>query len=208
MSARELATAGLRLMAIWFMCTAVFDTVSTVLLWVQFLVSPGGGLPAQSWVSLGSFLAFVVLKVSLAILLLFLAPRISRFVCREVDADSTPIQMTSITSGDVYCIVSFLLGISVLLRAIKPAVTAAVQMMAQGQSTFVSHRSIAMIVEASIYVFCGVALTVGARGVAQFLNSLGHASDRTPSQRFSLRLLLIVFVAVAVALGIMRVLLH
>jgi hypothetical protein len=175
---------------------------------MQFLVSPGGGLPAQLWVSLGSSLAFVVVEVSFAILLLFLAPRISRFVCREVDADSTPIQMTSITSGDLYCIVSFLLGISVLLRAVKPAVTVAVQMMAQGQSTFVFHTHVAMIVEAVVYVFGGVALTVGARGVAQFLNSLGYASDSTPSQRFSLRLLLIVFVAVAVVLGIMRVLLH
>ncbi len=116
--------------------------------------------------------------------------------------------MTSITSEDLYCIVSFLLGISVLLRAVKPAVTAAVQMMAQGQSTFVFHANVVMIVEAFVYVFCGVALTVGARGVAQFLNSLGDASDSTPSQRFSLRLVLVVFVAVAVALGIMRVLLN
>jgi hypothetical protein len=208
MSVRELATAGLRLMAIWFMCNAVFDTVSVVSLGTQFYVSPAGGLQGPFWLSLAFALAFVMVEVSLAVLLLFLAPRISRFVCREVDVDTTPIQMTSITSGDLYCIVSFLLGISVLLRAVKPAVTAAVQMMAQGQSTFVFHTHVAMIVEAVVYVFGGVALTVGARGVAQFLNSLGYASDSTPSQRFSLQLLLIVFVAVAVALGVMRVLLY
>ena len=63
---------------------------------------------------------------------------------------------------------------------------------------------LADLVQACVFSVCAVGFMFGASGIAQLLGRLRYDPEKVPPRQFSLRLLLLILVAVALILGLVR----
>jgi len=208
---RDLAIVGVRLLAVWLACSALFilTNLSYFLAEVLFGSSgsmAGGGLAAGG---LLSQLNVCSLQVVIAALLFVYAPRLSDWICKDLASSDEAEPVMTLGAGDLYHVACLLMGLWLLARAIRPAVRAIVELVAQGSSNlFMSRQVVGELSEATLLVLLGVVLMFGSRGLSRFLASLGHDPENIPAQQFSLRLLLGIVIGFALVLIVLRALLH
>jgi len=208
---RDLALVGLRLLAIWLACSALFVLTSLFYFAADMLFggmsSPAGG----SWAASGVLSQLIIcsLHVVVAGLLFVYAPRLADWICRDVSDAQDARPVITLGAGDLYHVGCFLTGLWLLARAIRPGVRALVELVAQGSSNlFPDPPIVAQFAEAALLVIVGIVLVFGSRGLSRFLASLGHDPENIPAQQFSLRLLLGIVIGFALLLIVLRAVLR
>lgn len=203
----QLTTVGLRLMAIWLLCSVVV-AASRAVPSVAYYVLGGAasGLPKMGPTLAVTILAPLATNIGLATILYIYAPRIARRILPAWPLEDDAPRFAGITSGDLYHIAAFLLGVWVLVQAAKPSAVTAVTLMDRQPGTAWPRESVVALAEALILLVAGGILVFGSRGLAKFLDGLRHEADGTPAQRFSLALLIAITVGIAMVLALIRLL--
>jgi hypothetical protein len=189
-------------MAVWLFCSAVFVFVSVIYIASEWLLpAAGGAWSGQKIPVVATQLGAFLIPLATGLVLFLFAPRLARLICKDVEPESSPVEVVAWGAGDAYRIGSFLMGVYVFVRAIGQAVNGTVQLASRdGLST----NSLAMLVEAAILAALGTALVFGSRGLAKFLHSLGYDPHDVPAQQFSLRLFLILIVGCSILMLVIR----
>jgi hypothetical protein len=194
MSARLLLEVALRLLGFWFLFDSIVNTVTSAA-WYMAAAGAVGGFEAYYLSRLGAYLA---VTLPLSLVLIRWAPNIAiRFY--PVDLQISEPQ-ARIGPGDLYHTACFALGAYLLVRGIE--FTGQLAIAAVTSRGELSN----MAVGAMIYTLSGLLLIFGAREIGQFFTNLRYDPDSIPQQQFSLKLLLIITVAVAVILVVIRAL--
>ena len=204
MTLRELTLVGLRIVAVWLVVSALGFLPN--LAYGIGEIATGGTSRFRSvggsWIIVGVPLLIAVTHAGIGVLLFAMAPRLTRLVCGNSNPDCEPARVNSIRAGDLYHVAAFLMGIYVVVRAIRPGVQAVVVMVEQADPT----TYVASLVESVVLLVFGGALILGARGLAAFFGSLGHDPDNVPAQQFSVGVILLVVGSIAVLIVVIRAL--
>jgi hypothetical protein len=203
---RDVTLVGIRLMAVWFAGSAVVTLSTVVQSTGVLLANPGSPSQISSMLfstALGLFVA-IAFQVGLCCGLFYFARPLASLICRDIPAEEDSSQDRGVTPHDVYRIACLLLGVYLVATAISPMMRSLAQMMSQGSMGGRTHWNVAGFVAGLIQAGLGLWVVFGSRGIARLLSSLGRDSDDVPAQQFSLRLLLILVVACAVILLILR----
>ena len=206
MSRRGLIIIVVRLMALWLFFSALqwlFFGLYSVL---QVFSPRLGAGPFSQRMLVDAGLAttvgvFAALAVSIALFLF--APVIARFVDRDSCSDEEAIAIEGVGPGDFYHIACFGLGIYVFVQAIDPFIHGLFGLLAVS-SVGLQNQTVAMFVKGVILLALGTGLVFGARGIAACFARLGHELGNIPAQQFSLRMILILVIGIAILLAIIR----
>ncbi len=133
--------------------------------------------------------------------LLVLAPRISRWVCRDVTTGTKAV-FDGIGPGDAYRIACLVMGLVALIRSISPLTAALVTILRA--SSGVPSNAITSLLTGVVLAAVSLVLILGARGMGQFLGRIGYDHDRVADQNFSLRAWFILIALLAVVLMVAR----
>ena len=157
----------------------------------------------RAWVTLT--LSLPAVRGVFGILLVLCASRIGHlFYPRGNEPDGTS-ESKSLGPGHVYRIGSFLLGVCVLVQAVRPAALTVVALMSAKSGVYVQWQDhVSEAVEASVLILIAMGLIFGSRGLARLFESLRYDPDDIPTQQFTIRLLLFVILVVAVMLGLIK----
>jgi hypothetical protein len=158
-----------------------------------------GGM-SFSWLMLIAQFLSEITHFGIAIVLFAAAPSLTRHICGKLGHDGEPARIESIQAGDLYQVATFLMGIYVLVLAVGPTARAVVAMVEL--SRYQDYAS--ELVEAVVYFVVGCVLLFGAKGFATFLGSLGHDPDKVPAPQFSVRVVMMVMMGVALLLVLIR----
>lgn len=199
-------TLVIRLMAVWLF----LSTLRSLLLGLYGLLqvfSPGfgsGPFPQRMLVDAGLTTGIgLMVIIAISIALFLFAPWIARFMTRREGSKEGSIVFQSVGPGDLYHIACFALGIYVYVNAVDPLVHALFGFLTEPSLALQNH-TVAMLIEGVILLAVGTGLVFGARGIARFLGRLGHDPGDIPAQQFSLRVILIVVVGIAILLAIIK----
>jgi hypothetical protein len=193
-------------MAIWLACSAVFLLASAGYVWLDAAMvrtAPSGVAPFASRAGLYQSL-FAMIQVVLAVLLFVFAPRLANRICAELPPASGDEAKLVAGAGDLYHIGCFLMGIFVLVRAVRPAILGLAAIIGTGRH-LAAHEA-ANLVEGGLLIVLGLSLVFGSRGIAAFIVSLGYDPDTVPGQQFSLRLLMVLVLGCALLLFVLNIL--
>ena len=206
-SARNLLTVALRVFAFWLVCKSVIDLpqIGVYLLYVFQSPNPLGTGTDPVFVVLMMILQLgAPLVVGIGVILL--AGRISRRFYPPSAPAADPIVFGRVGAGDLYYVASFMMGIYILIQAVAPAVSVLAGSMG-GEPLSIepwSDSGVHGIITVAIYSVSGLFLIFGARGIAQAMTAVPRDSDEVPLPQFSIRILLILGVAFAIVLGVLR----
>lgn len=200
MTARQLMEVALRVLGVWFVAQAVFDTAQWAASYSFF--------PGTMGVTQAAFFAAAVIvgavQLALGIALIFVASRIAnRFYANEPAAEGAPsrIGLSQIGPGHLYHVASYLLGAYFLVYGIQAAAALAIRAMS---SSVPADQMATPGTTAVVYIGSGLLLIFGARRIAEMLSLVRYDPDSIPQQQFSLKLLLGITVAAAVALVVLK----
>jgi hypothetical protein len=196
MSAKLLLEVALRILGLWLLFSALPGLASSVPWFIGEAFATSGG-KFHYLASTG--ISFIV-QALLGLVALYWAPNISaRFYPSDIEAPQSPIR---IGPGDFYHTACFVLGVYFLVRGAVAGGQAATTALAEG-----SRNSATLIfVSGLVFATFGLFLVFGAGRIGQFISSIQYDPDSIPRQQFSLKLILIVTVLIAVMMGVIRVL--
>jgi hypothetical protein len=196
MSAKLLLEVALRILGLWFIFSALPGLASTA----SWFIAEGfatSGVDFYYFVPSG--ISFIV-QALLGLAAIYWAPNISaRFYPPDVEASQSP---TRIGPGDIYHTACFVFGMYFLVSGAVAGGRAAITALGAGSS----DRIALIFVSALVYTTFGLFLVFGAGRIGQFISSLQYDPDSIPRQQFSLKLILIVTVLIAVMMGLIRML--
>ncbi|MCI0333153.1 MAG: hypothetical protein L0228_08020 [Planctomycetes bacterium] len=194
MSARLLLEVALRILGLWLLAS----TISTVTFMASWYVADGGATGGVGLNYLVSTGAYAVVQSALGIALIRWAPNISaRFYPSDVQESEPQIH---VGPGDIYHTACFVLGVYLLVLGVDFSGKLAIE----GLSTGWGNQLASAAVSAIVYTASSLLLIFGSRRIGQLVSNLQYDPDSIPQQQFSLRLLLIITVLVAVILGVIR----
>jgi hypothetical protein len=212
---------AMRVLGLWCVFTAVSSLIRSVHIYATFI--SGGQVTGFSFLSYLPLVTEAVVLLLLGASLIWWAPWIAaRFyparpsgseVGGILDQDGRPLAENPASSetrvqvgpGDLYRIACFVLGVYLLVQTAAPAGRLVVAGMG-GMIGWSRGQSIVDGVVVMVYVVVGLVLVFGSQGIGRFLSSLRHDPDSIPKPQFSLMMLLLFIVAVAVVLGVIRAL--
>jgi len=205
MAARQVLTVALRVMALWFMFWAI-EASSTAIASMSVLLLPGvrESVSIPRVPILATTLIPIFVRFILGVGLLVYSSRIASRLYPELGEAGQQVKFGSVGAGDVYRIASFLLGVYVLLEAVRPAVHGFVALIQYERSRTIPVHAIPDLVVACVFVLAGLFLIFGARRVAEVFENVRYDPNTIPAQQFSLRLLLLVILICAALLGMIR----
>ena len=200
MTARVLFEVALRILGLWILYTAI--TAMTSMTSWYFAIEPTGAIDVTTYLVLTGF--FVAVHLALGVTLIGWALGIAaRFYPPDSllsDATNSEPQRR-VGPGDIYHTACFVLGVCLLVPGIQSASEFATGAVSIGwQTNQLAH----LAVSAVVYTTSGLLLIFGSRRIANLMSSLQYDPDSIPRQQFSIKMLLIITVAVAVILGVIR----
>lgn len=201
MSPRALTIILLRLLGIAQICFSLDGLVFVLGQSQMFRAVTIGG----PWHGLGISVLALVSRMIIGVILIVIAPQLARLISPDPDHGVEDVSERAIHAGDIYQIAVFVLGIILMLQAVRPVFSAAADRMQQG---VYSADTAAALVSAVVRAVAGVALMLGAKGVGNCLQSLGETTERSPTQQFTVGLLLAIVLGCALAFGMLRILLR
>ncbi len=204
-SARNLLTVALRILGFWLVCRSLIALPQiATFAWFTF----------QSPNNVGNEPALVLLMTVLqlgaplvvGIALILLAPRISRRFHEPGDRTADPIAFGRVGAGDLYHLASFMMGVYALIQAAAPALRFVGKTMTGAPLAWEpwAQGGVQDMISAAIYSVGGLLLIFGGRGIAQAMAAISRDSENVPVPQFSIRMLLILAVALAVVLGVLK----
>ena len=200
MSARLLLEVALRVLGFWALLNfilAISTTVSLFLSEMNFHGNLGMVDPAIWSSAIALAMQFVV-----GAMLLWLAPVIAaKFYPQEVEGETPQIR---VGPGDVYRVACFVLGAYLLVQGALTASNAVVIGFERQLSGLSQPQLIQGGVNASIYIVSGLLLVFGSRPISELFLNLRYDPETIPQQQISIAALLVVLVAVAVVIGVIR----
>jgi cation transporter-like permease len=204
MNARELFVVLLRVLGLFFLAWAIEAMPLLVGTAVQYqqVFSIAGQAAHYYWVWAIATVLVPLLRAVLGILLLVFASRIGFWFYPQTGEETESVKQWSVNAGDVYRIASFLLGAFVLVRAVPAGARTVVMLMGGGH--FNQSQFLPDLVTACVLFLFGMAFMFGASGIAQLLERLRYDPENVPPRQFSLRLLFLILVGVALILGLIR----
>ncbi len=204
-SARNLFTVTLQILGLCLICRVVLR-LPQVVTYVMYAFQPSTPLGSSP------LLAGVMMVVQLGsplvvgIGVILLARRISRWFYPVTEQTWEPIAFGHVSAGNLYQIASFMMGVYVSIQAVGPAVRFLQWTM--GTDPLVmdpwAQGGLTDLITASVYSVLGLVLMFGSRGISQAMVPVPRDSDEVPAPQFSIRALLILGVAFAIVLGVMR----
>jgi hypothetical protein len=190
MSARTLLEVALRLLGICLCLVAITHMTANV----SFLL-----LNPWAVTDFLSFFAPVVVQLLLGFLLIVFARRIAAWFYPR----NEEVLQIAVGPGDIYRTACFVLGVYLLVQAAVPAG----RLVGSGYARLVwMPQDVATLVELIVDLACGVWLVFGSRSISEFLRRLGYDANAIPAQRFSIAALFIILLVVALAFGLIRML--
>ena len=211
MNARELFVVLLRVVGLFFLLWAIEGlpvAVGQAVVFLQqraFLQQSAGG-PQAAWymVWMVSYATTPIVRAIVGFVLLVSAPRIGSWFYPHRSEETEPPNAASVGAGDVYRVASFLLGAYMLVLAVPPAARVATVLMGDSRTGPGGYGFLPDLVQACVFSVCAVGFMFGASGIAQLLERLRYDPEKVPPRQFSLRLLLLILVGVALILGLIR----
>jgi len=196
---------ALRVLGFWLVCRSVIALPQIAAYVMYAFQSPG---------SFGTDPVFAVLMMVLQLGaplvvgmgMIVLAGRISRRLYPSSAPTADPIAFGRVGAGDLYYVASFMMGIYILIQAVAPAVSVLSEAMG-GDPFSVEpwiNDGVHGMITVAIYSVSGLFLIFGARGIAHAMAAVPRDSDEVPLPQFSIRMLLILGVAFAIVLGVLR----
>lgn len=200
MSARLLLEVALRVLGFWALLNSILALSTTVSLFLSEMNFHGnlGMVDPTIW----SSAIAVAMQFIMGALLLWLAPAIAaRFYPTDVGSEASQVR---VGPGDVYRVACFVLGAYLLvLGAQSAADTVAIgferHLMGLSQPQLIQGG-----IDASIYFVSGLLLVFGSQPISELLLNLRYDPETIPQQQLSIAALLVVLVAVAVVIGVIR----
>jgi hypothetical protein len=194
MQARLLLEVALRLLGLWL----VFQSIVGLVTFLTILPSLLGNSPAAANYAASAGISIFANAV-IGVFVIWMAPRIAAFFY-PLQAGEPEVSL-GIGPGDLYHIACFILGIYFVVHGLL--MTAQTML---GMSTgMAADRLLRTFLTFSIYVGSGLFLVFGGRRIAEWMAAIKYDPDSVPKQQFSIRLLLIVTLVVALILGIVRI---
>ena len=196
-SARNLLTVALQVLGFWLVCRSLIELPHITV----YAMYGSQRLPIALTMILRSGAPLVV-----GVAVILLAGRISRRFYPASDRTADPIAFGRVGAGDLYHVASYVLGIYFLVTAAGYAINILRLVMENqpaGINLWTGHEAV-MLLTASIYSVTGLILIFGCRGIAQAMSAVPRDSDEVPVPQFSIRMLLILGVAFAIVLGVLR----
>ncbi len=203
MNARELFVVLLRILGLFFLVWAIEAmplVVGTAVQYQRVFSIAGQTVGFRFWAIATALVP--LLRGVLGILLLVFASRIGFWFYPQTGTETESVKGWSVGAGDVYRIGSFLLGACVLILSVPAAVRTVVMLM--GGVHFNQSQFLPDLVSACVFFLFGTAFMFGASGIAQLLERLRYDPENVPPRQFSLRLLFLILVGVALTLGLIR----
>ena len=203
MNPRELFVVLLRVLGLFFLVRAIEATpllVGTAVQYQRVFSITGQTVDFRVWAIATALVP--LLRAVLGILLLVFASRIGFWFYPQTGEEAESVKQWSVAAGDVYRIASFLLGACVLVLAVPAAARTVVMLM--GGVPFNQSQFLPDLVSACVSFLFGMAFMFGASGIAQLLERLRYDPEIVPPRQFSLRLLFVLLVGVALILGLIR----
>jgi hypothetical protein len=201
MSARILFEVAMRVMGVWLFVSAISDLMSQVSLVYSVIVSGQMLADAMNYIMPSAVALAVRLLMSGALILG--APRAAKRFYPQMTEDQE--MRIAVGPGDMYRTACFVLGAYFLVRTAEPAG----RLVAAGFAGMVWHvDQLANALTVMVYTASGILLVFGSRKISEMLSHLGYDPDTIPAQRFSIAMLLILLVLIAIILGVIRFISH
>lgn len=200
MTARLLLEVALRVLGLWVLLNALLGITSTGSLFLSEMNLHGdvGMVDPAIWSS-GTT---VGMHFMLGVLLIWLAPAISAsFYPQDLENEALEVR---IGPGDVYRVACFVLGAYLVVQGAQSAANTVVTGFDRQLSGFSQPQLIQGGINASIYFVSGLLLVFGSRPISELLLNLRYDPETIPQQQLSIAALLVVLVAVAVVIGVIR----
>ena len=204
-SASNLLTVTLRILGFWLVFRSIIMLPSIVVYATQaFRPSNSFGMDPITIILMIVLQLVSPLVVGIGVILL--AGRISRRFYPPSDRAAGSIAFGAVGAGDLYHIASFMMGVYVLIQAVGPAVRFLAGAMGAGPFAMEpwAQGGVSDMITAAVYSVSGLALVFGGPGIAQAMVAVPRDSDEVPVPQFSIRMLLILAVAFAIVLGVLR----
>ena len=187
-------TLALRLMGLWFFLHAIFQALqlSSYLFWPQ---------PPLTGAQMRANFIGVAIGGGFGLVLLFISGRVACWFYPHV---SEPDEESKghLNVADIYRVASFLLGVYVLILAIRPASVTLVSA-ARGATLFSVDVAISQV-ETILYLPFGLLLIFGSKGIARFMSSIRYDPEKVASPRFSLRFVIVVVMVFSLFFALVR----
>lgn len=199
MSTRQIVEVTFRVLGLWFLFTAISTFTGGGVLYMLDSISTD---PHAMNYLVTSFSIFGVQSI-LGIATIYWAPAAARWFYPQVE-DSQKAQW-QVGPRDIYRTACFVLGAYFLVQAAHTGAQLTVEAVrVPAAGILLPSGWLRETVQLAVYSIAGLLLGFGSEPISNVLTNLRYDPDTIPKQQFSLTILLVAIVFVAIALGVIH----